>query len=66
MDTGPAKDTQEAAQALLTLRRYAPYRFGGTWHVAAINGEGVAYRTIADLRKRAVKAGITSFEMASV
>lgn len=66
MNTGTAQTTQEAVNALLTLRRFAPYRFSGKWYVAVIDGQGVAYRSIADLRKRAAKAGLASFEMASI
>jgi len=61
-----AKTIHEAVTQLSALWRHAPYRFGGKWFVAAINGEGRAYRAKADLLKAAAKAGSNSLEMAVI
>lgn len=66
MNLGPSQTSEEAVKTLLRLRSFAPFRFSGIWHVAVINGEGVAYRALTDLRKRMAKAGLTSIEVASV
>jgi hypothetical protein len=57
---------QEGVSTLLTLRRYAPYRFGGKWFVAIVKGECVALRSVAQLRKKAVKAGEETLSYATV
>jgi hypothetical protein len=49
------KTINEAAANLEQLRRYAPYRFGGKWFIAVLNGEAYAYRSKRDLLSKARK-----------
>jgi hypothetical protein len=57
---------QEAIETLSKLRRWAPYRFGGKWFLAMIEGEVWAFRTKKPLLNRAIKAGMQSLDMISV
>lgn len=57
---------QEAAENLFKLRQYAPYRFGGKWHLAIINGQAYAQRKQSEILSKAVKAGMTSIETATI
>lgn len=52
------KTIEQAAQTLTTLRRYAPYRFGGKWFLAIINGQAIALRDKRGLANQAAKAGL--------
>ena len=52
MNIGKHETAESAVNAMLLLKRSAPYRFGGAWHVAAIGGEGFAFRTREPLLKR--------------
>ena len=47
------KTIEEASKAIEFLRRFAPFRFGGTWFIAQLGDEFEAYRTKAAAFKNA-------------
>lgn len=57
---------EEGLHSLSLLRRVAPFRFSGRWHIAVINGEVKAYRSLSKIKKAAAKAGIQSLPIASI
>jgi hypothetical protein len=57
MEIGPSTDSKAAADAMLRLRSFHPFRFSGTWYVAAIGGTGYAYRSKRSLVERWRKLG---------
>lgn len=54
---------QESIDNLKKLRAWQPYRFGGTWYLAEINGEAYQRRTKKSLLHLAEKAGLASLEI---
>lgn len=61
-----ASTAQEAAEVLVDLKRWSPFRFSGKWFVTAINGQGLAYRSEKSLLNAMKKAGAQSVEMAVI
>lgn len=66
MNIGPANTTQAAIASIERLRAYAPFRFGGQWHVAEIDGTGYAFRNKSQLAKKARQAGKTELAFATI
>lgn len=57
---------EECVRSLMKLKPYAPYKFGGTWYVGFMLGEGYAYRTQKALLRRAGKAEIKEVTIAII
>lgn len=56
MDIGKHETLEDAIRSLQLLRSHSPYRYGGKWHVSVTpSGQGVAYRSRADLSRRMAK-----------
>jgi len=53
-----SKTLDAAIQELSTLRRCAPFRFGGKWFMAVLNGQCVALRSVKSLKKAAQRANV--------
>lgn len=61
-----AATVSEAVSTLKTLREFKPFRYGGTWHVAVINGQAHAYRSVERLTDKAARAGLKDILVAIV
>lgn len=55
-----------ACEQLHTLKKYAPFRFGGVWHIAVIAGQAKAYRSKSQLMKAAAKTDLQSIAIATL
>ena len=55
-----AKSTDDAVNALLYMRQYKPYQYGGRWYVGGTIETGFyAYRSPKTLSKKLIKEGLT-------
>ena len=58
----PGQTATQAAEALLDLRRYAPFRLGGVWYCGVdSSGQAWAYRSKARAENRARESEIKSY-----
>ena len=57
---------QQADKDLISLRRWAPYKYGGKWFLVHIKGQTYAYRTMASIHKKLSKLDILTFEVLQV
>ena len=66
MIIGGTTDLDSTVKGLMHLRTYAPYRYGGTWFVAFIDGKGYAVRSMDRIEKYARKANLDRFDFATI
>ena len=66
MILGGATTLDGGIKAMQSLRSYAPFRYSGRWHIAAIGSTCYAFRTMAPLMKRAAQAGVDRLEYATI
>ena len=57
MQIGDCQSTEDAVTALLNMKVYRPFQWGGTWFVSAWGGVGYCYRSMTNLKAKAVKDG---------
>ena len=57
---------ETGVKSLISLRGYAPYRFGGKWFIAEIAGTVFAFRTQQPLKTRAIKAGMKTLNIHTI
>ena len=66
MIIGGTTDLDSTVAGLMHLRAYAPFRYGGTWYIAYIDGQGYAFRTQAPLLKKAREANLNPVNIATI
>ena len=66
MIIGGTTDLDSTVKGLVHLRTYAPYRYGGTWYLAFIGGNGYAFRSQAPLLRKARELNLTRVDVATI
>lgn len=61
-----AETLEDGVKRLSDLKRYAPFRFSGVYHLAVIEGKCRAYRSKSALMKAAAKSGLQSINIATL
>jgi hypothetical protein len=57
---------EQAGKDLISLARWAPYKYGGKWFLVHIQGQTYGYRTMSAIHKRLRKLDILTFEVLQV
>ena len=66
MIIGGTTDLDSTIKGLMHLRMYAPYRYGGTWYAAFIDGKGYAFRSMKPILKHAREANLNPVNVATI
>jgi RimJ/RimL family protein N-acetyltransferase len=66
MIIGGSTDLETTVSGLMHLRRYAPFRYGGRWFVAFIDGKGFALRSLSLLLRKAREANLNVCNIATI